>query len=412
MRRKGGGVEAGGFMTAKHSAPNITPNQPPDSHFAKAGRLAGHRPHGSSANLRCLATMLMPDDFLLPRSETVDSVVYASRACFEGTPLAQVRHIGASAAARNAAMGVASTLLYQSGWFVHWLEGPGTALDQVLTRIARDARHRHMRLLHREPAERRLLVPWSSAVMESPETPDSLGRRIDQFRHARRQRLALAPAQLLRLLSTPLAGTGGNPFLPPQPLQRLMVCARQSDRATSLVHWLARKHRRKVGHGRFTGGEAPSLSIRYVDFGQQGQPRRVVALPPSGLKLGIVQALLADYGYLLLLFEGDAGHDRLLMHDALRCLARLGPPQRPSLIGLGLPPSLEGELSALALQAGQSLGILGDRPTDAADINWSGLWPALQELLKPVRPPRDENEKPSPPPALDRGSQAVFGRVA
>src|SRR5450830_1745181 len=368
MRRRGGGVEAGWFMRAKHSAPNITPNQPQGKRFAQAGRDAGGRPHGSPANLRCLGTMITPDDFLLPRSETVDSVVYASRACFEGTPLAQVRHIGAAAAARNADMGVASTLLYQSGWFVHWLEGPRTALDQVLTRIARDARHRHMRLLHREPAERRLLVPWSSAVMESPETPDSLGRRIDQFRHARRERLALAPAQLLRLLSTPLAGTGGNPFLPPQPLQRLMVCARHHERATSLL-------------------------IRYVDFGQQGQPRRVVALPPSGLKLGIVQALLADYGHLLLLFEGDAEHDRLLLHDALRCLARLAPPQRPGLVGLGLAPGLEGELSALAEQAGQSLLKLDGSPPDAVDNSWSGLWPGLQGLFKQVPPPRPQDDE-------------------
>lgn len=398
MRRSGGGDEAGGFMRAKHSAPDITPNQPQDRRFAKAGGDGRAGPQTGAANLRCLGAMLTPDDFLLPRSETVDSVVYASRACFEGTPLAQVRHIGASAAARNAAMGVASTLLYQSGWFVHWLEGPGPAIDQVLTRIARDARHRHMRLLHREPAERRLLVPWSSAVMESPETPDSLSRRIDQFRHARRQRLALAPAQLLRLLSTPLTGTGGNPFLPPQPLQRLMVCARHNDRATSLVHWLARKHRRKVGHGRFTGREAPSLSIRYVDFGQQGQPRRVVALPQSGLELGIVQALLADYGHLLLLFEGDAEQDRLLMHGALRCLTRLGRQQRPSLIGLGLSPSLEGELSTLAEQAGLGLRTLGERGSDAADNSWSGLWPNLEGLFKQVPAPRTQDEGQSPSP--------------
>ena len=339
--------------------------------------------------------MLTPDTYLQPRSETVDSVVYASRACFEGTPLAQVRQIGASAAARNAAMGVASTLLYQSGWFVHWLEGPGTAIDQVLTRIARDARHRHMRLLHREPTERRMHMAWSSAVMESPETPDSLGRRIDLFRHARRERLALAPAQLLRLLSTPLAGTAGNPFLPPQPIQRLMVCARQNERATGLVQWLAKKYRRKVGHGRFTGGTQPSLSIRYVDFGQQGQPRRVVALPQSGLNLGIVQALLADYGHLLLLFEGDAAHDRPLMHDALHCLALLGQPQRPALMGLGLTPTLEAELAALAGQTGLRFRSLNAQAPHAADNSWSGLWPSLQGLFTQAPKPQDKAQRPA-----------------
>lgn len=382
MRLKRGGVEADVVMAGKHSAPYITQNKPLDDYPAKAGPEALSSLHPTRANLRCLGPMRTTDNSLLPRSDAVDSVVYASRACFEGTPLAQIRHIGATAAARNAAMGVASTLIYQSGWFVHWLEGPGTAIDQVLTRIARDARHRHMRLLHRETTERRLLVPWSSAVMESPETPESLGRRIDLFRHARRERLALAPAQLLRLLSTPLSGTAGNPFLPPQPIQRLMVSARHSGRATSLVHWLARKHRRKISHGRFNGETAPTLSIRLVDFGHQGQTRRVVALPSSGLGLGIVQALLNDYGHLLLLFEGDAEHDRQLMQVAADCLHRLQGPSRPGLIGLGLDPALEAETCAMAHQAGLSLRHIGRQAPDASGNGWSGLWPVLQGLFE------------------------------
>src|SRR5450830_888511 len=170
MRRRGGGVEAGWFMRAKHRAPNITAKQPQGKRFAQAGRDAGGRHHGSPANLTCLGTMITPEEFLLPRSQTVDSVVSASRARFEGTPLAQVRHTGAAAAARNADMGVASTLLYQSGWFVHWLEGPRTALDQVPPRIARVARRLHIRLLDSDPADRCQLLPLSSASIEIPVT--------------------------------------------------------------------------------------------------------------------------------------------------------------------------------------------------------------------------------------------------
>lgn len=381
MRLKREGAEAEVVMAGKHSAPYITQNKPLDGHPAQASPEAPGRLHRSRANLRCLGPMLTSDNFPLPRSETVDSVVYASRACFEGTPLAQIRHIGRSAAIRNAAMGVASTLLYQSGWFVHWLEGPGTAIDQILTRIARDARHRHMRLLHREPSERQLLVPWSSAVMESPETPENLGRRIDLFRLARRERVPLPPAHLLRLLTTPLSGTSGNPFLPPQPIQRLMVCARQSERATSLVHWLARKHRRKIGHGRFNGGPAPTLSIRYVDFGHQGQARRVVALPQSGLGLGIVQALLSDYGHLLLLFEGDPEHDRQLMQDAVDCLAHLPGQTRPGLVSLGLHPGLEAAASAMTRHGGLGLRYLAGQAPVTSDSAWAGLWPLLHPLF-------------------------------
>ena len=124
----------------------------------------------------------------------------------------------------------------------------------------------------------------------------------------------------------------------------------------------------------------------------------MVALPQSGLELGIVQALLADYGHLLLLFEGDAEQDRLLMHGALRCLTRLGRQQRPSLIGLGLSPSLEGELSTLAEQAGLGLRTLGERGSDAADNSWSGLWPNLEGLFKQVPAPRTQDEGQSPSP--------------
>ena len=320
------------------------------------------------------------DPFPHSCAEVVDSVLYVSRACFEGAALAQTDAIRRAAAARNASMGVSSTLLYQSGCFVHWLEGPDRAISQVLTRIARDARHRQMRLLYSGRSPRLMPMPWSSAVMESPETPQAFVRRVELLRLARRERLQLDPPSLLRQLSTPLSLLHPGDAQRPPPTQRLMVCARVDALATGLVHWLARQHRRKIGHGRFTGQEPPHLSIRYLDFSSRDLPRRLVALPRLGLRLGIVQALLPDYSHLLLLFEGDEAEDLALMQELLSCYQPLR--RRPELIGLGVKPALLQPLQHLAAQAGLGFTGLPLQLPGVGEGGWAGVWRQLGPLLE------------------------------
>lgn len=313
--------------------------------------------------------------------DTVGSVLYVSRACFEGSALAQIDSIRRAAAARNTAMGVSSTLICQSGWFMHWLEGPERAISQVLTRIARDARHRQMRLLYQGQTPRLMPMPWSGAVMESPETPQGFARRVESFRLARQAHIPLDPPTLLRQLSTPSSLLPLDAACRPDTVQRVMVCASQAADATGLVHWLAGLHRRKIGHGRFCGTEPPTLSIRYLDFAADQTARRLVALPRPGLRLGIVQALLPDYSHLLLLFEGEPVQDQALMEELLASFRPLR--RRPAVIGLGLTMAQRPALEDLARQAGLEFTGLPLGLPSRGEGSWPTLWRTLAPWLTP-----------------------------
>ena len=61
----------------------------------------------------------------------------------------------------NAAIDVTGSLFYNGGWFLQVLEGPAATLAALYDKIAKDPRHRHLRLLYNEPAEFRTFTRWS-----------------------------------------------------------------------------------------------------------------------------------------------------------------------------------------------------------------------------------------------------------
>ena len=61
-------------------------------------------------------------------TEPVSRFMYASQANVEGSIYSVIERIRASAVRHNEPAGVATALLYQSGWFAQWKEGPSEAL--------------------------------------------------------------------------------------------------------------------------------------------------------------------------------------------------------------------------------------------------------------------------------------------
>ena len=66
----------------------------------------------------------------------VARVVYASESNLHDSIYAEMERIRASAVRHNVPAGVHTALLYQSGWFVQWKEGPGDALLKLMDRVA------------------------------------------------------------------------------------------------------------------------------------------------------------------------------------------------------------------------------------------------------------------------------------
>lgn len=62
--------------------------------------------------------------------------------------------------ARNKAQGLTGFLLYERGTYFQWLEGPQESLNRVWRSIARDPRHRDVKVLRDEPISDRVFEGW------------------------------------------------------------------------------------------------------------------------------------------------------------------------------------------------------------------------------------------------------------
>ena len=87
-------------------------------------------------------------------------VVYRSRAAGLMTPL-EIEQLLARARVRNARLGVSGMLLHSDTTFVQYLEGPDTAVHEVMASVSRDPRHEDIHILLDGPIERREFGQWS-----------------------------------------------------------------------------------------------------------------------------------------------------------------------------------------------------------------------------------------------------------
>jgi hypothetical protein len=81
---------------------------------------------------------------------------------------------------RNAALNITGALLSSPLWFAQVLEGESASVEALYASIARDPRHRDLRLLSLRPIGRRAFARWSMA--HAGEAPAALIRRaLDQW---------------------------------------------------------------------------------------------------------------------------------------------------------------------------------------------------------------------------------------
>ena len=89
-------------------------------------------------------------------------IIYASAATHEVSS-AELQALLATARANNLANGVTGMLLYCDLSFFQILEGPGTEIERVFTRIAADPRHHSITRIIKEPIPQRAFSEWSMA---------------------------------------------------------------------------------------------------------------------------------------------------------------------------------------------------------------------------------------------------------
>ena len=309
--------------------------------------------------------------------EDVDRLMYASQSNFVGPVFTEMHRIRDHALQRNLVDGVHVALLHQSGWFLEWMEGPPAGVDAVMRRVAQDARHQGMRLLHSSHGPRRLTEPWSMAIVQTCESPCDFARRVITLREDHHKSLASDPATVWRRLSTPLTHPGAAEQAVSDRFQRVMVCAARGTDSFDMVHWLGQKHGAEVVHRRFAGSYADRLDVAtdYVDINSGAVVRRVIAMARNGLRIGLTKAFLPDYSHVLLLLSGDDTRNGNLVERLVAACERLA--HRPVVVGLAPPFCDHAKLQQIARRGG-----LVYLDCDlAGDIDAQACWNAAEPLL-------------------------------
>jgi hypothetical protein len=141
------------------------------------------------------------DDAALP---ALFHFVYCSRAA-DGVDDAEVGRIVESAQRRNLAHGITGVLVFGSGVFFQWIEGPAAQIQNLIASLYSDPRHYDIVSLSQGEEERERLYPdW---VMEKVEAEDIRAVLQDALESAEDKNNAAALKRILNHF-------GSAPLLP------------------------------------------------------------------------------------------------------------------------------------------------------------------------------------------------------
>ncbi len=306
--------------------------------------------------------------------EEVARFMYASQANIEGSIYSVIQRIRASAVRHNEPAGVATALLYQSGWFAQWKEGPAEALLRIMERVEADPRHHSMRIVHSSRGPRVLCGPWSTAIVSCDEPPVAMAQRVDLLRRELDNGRQYSPQTVWRRLSTPMRHPGAAQQADPDAFQRVLVCAAVGMGSFNLVQWLGQLHNQEVVHRRFAGAHDLDVGTDYVDFAEDGRVLRVIAMARHGLALPLTRAFLPDYSHVVLLLSGDAQRDVPLLQRVANACTGLG--SAPALLGVAPDAKTHAELFTMARRSG--LIYLNAQCVAQVEKRW---WETISPLL-------------------------------
>lgn len=283
-------------------------------------------------------------------AEPVARLMYASRANLNGSIYAEVERIRASAVRHNEPAGVATALLYQSGWFAQWKEGPGEALLRIMDRVEADPRHHSMRIVHSSRGPRLLAGPWSTAIVHCDESAGDMEHRVDLLHRELKQGKQYSPQTLWRRLSTPMCHPGAAKQAQPDAFQRVLVCAAEGMGSFDLVRWLGRFHNEEVVQRRFAGAYDLDVGTDYVDFAEDGRVVRLIAMARHGLALPLTRAFLPDYSHVVLLLSDNQERNFSLVQRVGQACS--GFENCPALLGVASDAATHEEMFALGRRWG------------------------------------------------------------
>lgn len=316
-----------------------------------------------------------------PGEEEVERIVCASMATASGSLFAQMEQIRAVSLRNNALSGIHAVLLCQSGWFVHWVEGPGDAVRRMMDRTRRDLRHHSPHIVHHSRGVRLLPSPWSMVLSQSTADAVEFGRRVVDLRKQMEHGRQYAPYSVMRRLSAPMMLPQAQDQADPEAFHRVGVSSAGSNEAFDLVAWLGRHHNEAIERRRFAGESDLDSSSEYVEFMEGGYPCRVIAVARQGLSHGLRRAFLPMWPHYLLLFSGNERLDDALMKRMTAACARI--PVRPTLVGIAPNTSTHERMMGMAREIRIDYVAGGLLTAD----NSAAIWQVMSEQLERAGPP-------------------------
>lgn len=231
-----------------------------------------------------------------PCPPEVTRVVCASLSRIQGSVMEQLFALREKQSRATAAPAVRMALLYASGWFVIWLEGPAAAVEAMRAACERDERNERQIVIHRSTGPAGLTEPFSVATTQLPVSPPEFGQRVMRVKHGF---AAEGPEAAWRFLSAPctLALSADEK---PQARERVAMVSAEDNGPIDVLRALGRG---VVAYQRFASGDARSsdVGVAYVDFQASARLRRVLLLSRRALGHELVRLSLAGIDALVLL---------------------------------------------------------------------------------------------------------------
>lgn len=280
----------------------------------------------------------------------------------------------------NPTVGIHVALLYQSGWFLHWAEGPREHVNALFERISRDDRHHSQHVVHHSRGRRLLLTPWSMMLSSSTESAAQLGGRVMQMRAEMKAGRQYAPDSVIRRLTAPMQLPQALALPDPEAFYRVGVCSAVGNGAFDMVHWLAEQQHAPTARRRFAGETDLDSGSEFVDFMRGATPCRVIAVARADLLHGLRRALLQDWQMLVLVFSGDVRRDTALLAQVRAALQNL--PVIPDLLAITPDNQTHSRMEAAARAS--ELPLLRSMTSDG---DWNAVWQAVSAHLARVGEP-------------------------
>lgn len=111
-------------------------------------------------------------------SNELTQVLYVSQV--RGADIHSIRALMRRSIENNTKLGLTGLLLYTGDHFAQLIEGPGTALSDVMWRIAQDDRHTRMRKLATKPVSVRSCKEWAMKLLVAPQADQHVRELVNE----------------------------------------------------------------------------------------------------------------------------------------------------------------------------------------------------------------------------------------